>query len=133
MSIFTIGELAAESGLSRDTLRYYEKIGLLDEVGRDAGGRRVYGERHLSALRFIRRAQGMGFTLEEIGQLLRFRRNPAAVREEVRERVRAKLGRVERRISELQALRDEMRLLLNLCGCAEEGEACPILDSLEES
>ncbi|HHH13630.1 MAG TPA: heavy metal-responsive transcriptional regulator [Thiolapillus brandeum] len=131
MSRYSIGEVARLTGLSRDTLRYYEKLGLLEQVARDSGGRRFYGKGHLSVLRFIRRAQGMGFSLEEIGQLLQFRRDPVRARREVRELTRRKLLLVEEQLQELQALRDEMRLLLNLCGCAEEEEGCPIIDALE--
>jgi len=127
------GELATASGLSRDTLRYYERLGLLQQVGRDPGGRRVYGERHLSTLHFIRRAQSMGFSLEEIGKLLQFRQDPTTARSDVRELMQQKLKLVEQQLQELQLLRNEMLLLLNLCGCVSDSDACPILDSLEES
>ena len=133
MSHYSIGKLAEASGLSRDTLRYYERLGLLEGVDRDAGGRRVYAERHLSNLHFIRRAQSMGFSLEEIGKLLQFRRDPRAAKRDVRELTRQKLALVEQQLQELELLRNEMALLLNLCGCVGEDEACPILDSLEES
>ena len=133
MSHYAIGELAEASGLSRDTLRYYERLGLLQQVGRDPGGRRVYGERHLSALHFIRRAQSMGFSLEEIGKLLQFREDPTTARSDVRELMQQKLKLVEQQLQELQLLRNEMVLLLNLCGCVSDSDACPILDSLEES
>ncbi len=133
MNHYSIGELAEASGLSRDTLRYYERLGLLQQVNRDPGGRRVYAERHLSTLRFIRRAQSMGFRLEEIGQLLQFRQDPTTAKRDVRELTQQKLKLVEQQLQELQLLRDEMVLLLNLCGCVSESEACPILGSLEES
>ena len=131
MSLHSIGETARLTGLSRDTLRYYEKLGLLTEVGRDAAGRRLYGERHLATLGFIRRAQAMGFSLDEIARLLQFRRDPRNARSEARALTRAKLHEVENRLEELTRLRDELRLLLNLCGCADEQADCPILDSLE--
>ncbi len=131
MSLHSIGETARLTGLSHDTLRYYEKLGLLTEVGRDAAGRRLYGERHLATLGFIRRAQAMGFSLEEIARLLQFRRDPRNARAEARALTRAKLDEVEIRLEELTRLRDELRLLLNLCGCADEQADCPILDSLE--
>lgn len=132
MSSYAIGELAELAGVSRDTLRYYEKLGLLQKVARDQGGRRLYAPRHLSTLRFIRRAQSMGFTLEEVRQLLQFRENPAGARREVRELTRDKLALVEKQLEELTVLRDEMVLLLNLCGCAEEDQPCPIIDSMED-
>ena len=127
------GEKNSKEGIFRGSLlyRYYERLGLLGKVPRDQGGRRTYGERHHSLLRFVRRAQSMGFSLEEIGQLLQFRRDPAGAREEVRALTRQKLKLVEAQLKELQALRDEMVLLLNLCGCAEEDQSCPIIESME--
>ena len=132
MSCYSIGELAEVAGVSRDTLRYYEKLGLLNRVNRDSGGRRIYADHHLSTLHFIRRAQGMGLSLDEIGQLLQFRENPVKARSEVRELTRQKLQLVEHQLKELQTLRDEMVLLLNLCGCAVEDGSCPIIDSMED-
>ena len=73
----TIGQAAASVGLSADTLRYYERIKLLPPPARTAGGKRIFRETDLARLRFIRRAQAVGFSLEEIGKLLRFRENPA--------------------------------------------------------
>jgi len=131
VKLHSIGETARLTGLSRDTLRYYERLGLLTDVGRDAGGRRLYGERHLAALGFIRRAQSMGFSLDEIARLLQFRRDPRNARAEARALTRAKLDEIETRLEELTRLRDELRLLLNLCGCADAQAECPILDSLE--
>ncbi len=128
---FSIGDVARRTGLSHDTLRYYERIGLLPRVGRDAGGRRVYDERDLSDLRFIRRAQAMGFSLEEIRMLLQMRADPQHARTEVRELTAAKLAEAEARLREIQALRNELRLLLNLCAGATEG--CPIIESLQEA
>ncbi len=128
--LYAIGEVARRTGLSHDTLRYYERIGLLPRVGRDPGGRRVYDERDLSDLRFIRRAQAMGFTLEEIGMLLQMRADPRRARDEVRRLTAAKLAEIEQRLEEIRTLRDELRLLLNLCRGAQDG--CPIIESLAE-
>lgn len=131
MRHFSIGEVAQRLGLSHDTLRYYEKIGLLPRVARDAGGRRRFDERDLSTLRFVRRAQAMNFSLEEIAQLLAMRENPRQARKDVRALARDKLAQTERRLGELQRLRDELRLLVNLCQCSVAG--CPIIETLEES
>lgn len=128
---YGIGEVARRTGLSHDTLRYYERIGLLGRVGRDAGGRRVYDEGDLSRLRFIRRAQAMGFTLDEIRGLLQMRADPRHAREEVRRLTAAKLAETEARLGELEHLRRELQLLLNLCRDTAEG--CPIIESLDEN
>lgn len=127
-SALTIGDIGRVLGLSADTLRYYEKIGLLPRVNRSASGIRRYGERDLSRLRFIQRAQKMGFSLAEIAQLLAMRDNPQRARENVRRLTAAKLDEVETRLQELTLLRNEMRLLLNLCQGAKTG--CPIIETI---
>ena len=127
---YRIGDVTRLLGLSPDTLRYYERIGLLPPVGRSPAGIRYYTERDLSRLRFIRRAQRMHFTLAEIGELLKMREDPRHARDEVRRLTAAKLAEVEANLEEIRALRDELTLLLNLCRGAEDG--CPIIDNLGE-
>lgn len=130
MSIYRIGELSRHLGLGPDTLRYYERIGLLPPVARNPSGLRIYGDKDVSRLRFIRRAQYMNFSLAEIGQLLEMRENPQFARDEVRALMQAKLDEVESRVDELTTLRTEMRLLINLCRGADHG--CPILDDMDQ-
>jgi len=127
---FRIGQAAEALGLSVDTLRYYEKRCLLPPVSRNNAGIRIYDERDMSRLRFIRRAQRMNFSLDEIGQLLSMRDNPQRARTEVRELTRQKLRAIDDSISDLSTLRDELNLLINLCRSAEEG--CPILEGLDD-
>ncbi|MBU6477390.1 MAG: MerR family transcriptional regulator [Xanthomonadaceae bacterium] len=126
MSGYRIGDAAAQAGMSTDTLRYYERIGLMRRVLRGGGGRRYYTEAELERLRFISRAQAMDFTLAEIGQLLELRDHPATARAEARRLAHNKLEAVTRRVRTLHHLRDELRLLLNLCA-GSEGQ-CPILE-----
>ena len=125
-----IGEVVAELGVSADTLRYYEKIKLMPKVQRNNAGVRFYHDKNLSHLRFIKRAQKMGFSLDEIAQLLRFRENPQKAKSNVREMAHQKLMEIEEHISELGTLRDELRLLTNLCGGSPDG--CPILESIDQ-
>jgi DNA-binding transcriptional MerR regulator len=127
----SIGDIGRLLGVSADTLRYYEKIGLLPRISRSASGIRRYGEKDLSRLRFIQRAQKMGFSLSEIAQLLAMRDNPQRARESVRKLTAAKLDEVETRLEELTLLRNEMRLLLNLCRGAKAG--CPIIETMERN
>lgn len=129
MSTWRIGDLAKRTGMSADTLRYYEKIDLLPPPMRDRGGQRRYGSADLMRLRFIRRAQGMNFSLGEIRGLLRLRERPQAGRAEARRRAAEKLAAVEAQIKSLCLLRNELRLLLNLCASAKDG--CPILESMD--
>lgn len=124
-----IGEVVAALGISADTLRYYEKIGLMPRVERN-GGMRYYCEKDLSRLRFIKRAQKMGFSLEDIANLLSFRENPQQAKPQVRELARQKLVQIEQHLAELGTLRAELRLLTNLCGASSEG--CPILDEIDK-
>lgn len=124
-----IGEVATTLDISADTLRYYEKIKLMPKVHRNNGGVRFYSDKDISRLRFIKRAQKMGFSLEEIAQLLSFRENPQKAKPQVKELAHHKLEEVEHHLSELTTLRDELRLLTNLCGASRNG--CPILDNFE--
>ncbi len=124
-----IGEVVTTLAISADTLRYYEKIKLMPKVHRNNGGVRFYSDKDLSRLRFIKRAQKMGFSLEEITQLLRFRENPQKARPKVRELAHYKLHDIEHHLEELTILRDELRLLTKLCGASEDG--CPILESFD--
>lgn len=126
----SIGAVTRLLGISADTLRYYEKIGLLPPVERRASGLRRYREQDLARLRFIRRAQGMNFTLAEIAALLRFREDPTGARREVRELTGQKLAEVEARLEELAYLRKELRLLLTLCAASEQG--CPVIEGMEQ-
>ena len=125
-----IGEVVTTLAISADTLRYYEKIRLMPKVQRNNGGVRFYSDKDLSRLRFIKRAQKMGFSLEEITQLLKFRENPQKAKPKVRELAHHKLEEVEQHLTELTTLRNELRLLTNLCGTREEG--CPILESFDK-
>ena len=125
-----IGDIAELLGLTADTLRYYEKIGLLPRVGRNSAGLREYSERDVSRLRFIQRAQKMSFSLAEIAYLLAMRENPQRARDDVRTLTTIKLDEVEARLKELMLLRNEMRLLLNLCRGAKDG--CPIIEKIDK-
>ena len=126
-----IGNISERTGFSKDTLRYYEKIGLLPRIVRNASGLRVYDTKDVSRLRFIKRAQRMKFSLAEIGQLLEMRSNPQSVRMEVRALTQGKLTEIVEHINELTTLRNELQLLVNLCANAADG--CPIIEDIERT
>lgn len=130
MTEFSIGEVRVKTGLSHDTLRYYEKIGLLKKVARDAGGRRRYDDGDLSRLAFIQRSQAVNFSLQEIAGLLHFRDNPVSAKPEVLALTEQKYREVVGQIAMLGQLRAELDLLLNLCR-SESGGECPIIESLD--
>lgn len=125
-----IGEVATALDLSVDTLRYYEKIELIPRARRNGSGVRLYDDKDLSRLRFINRARKMGFTLEQIGQLLCFREDPRQAKPQVRALAHHKLTQIEQNLAELTTLRDELRLLSNLC--SGDPDHCPILDKFDD-
>lgn len=125
-----IGELAHASGTTPETIRYYERIGLLPEPDRSAGGFRLYGPDDIDRLGFVGRAQSLGLSLEEVGEVLRLVDSGAEPCEHVGARLRTRLGEVEERIAELTGLRDRLEGALAV---AEEvpatGECrCRIID-----
>lgn len=130
MAAYGIGEISARLGIGIDTLRYYEKIGLLARVARNSSRQRVFDDRDISRLRFIQRAKKMNFTLAEIGLLLKMRADPQHARREARELARRKLAEVEERVNDLNTLGKELRLLINLCEGAKAG--CPIIAGIEQ-
>ena len=126
----TIGKLAEAGGVGVETVRYYQRRGLLDEPERGAlyGGVRRYGEPDLRRLRFIRSAQAAGFTLEQIAELLDL--NARNDRPRARELARERLDALDARIAELSRARDAFRKLAHECGKGGEGP-CPILAAFE--
>jgi len=130
MSAYRIGDVTKRTGLTADTLRYYEKIKLLPRVSRNASGIREYDDKDISRLKFIQRAQKMNFSLAEISDLLKMRENPQKVRNDVRQLTASKLIEVDEHLKTLTTLRDELQLLLNLCQGSEDG--CPIIEGLDD-
>jgi Zn(II)-responsive transcriptional regulator len=126
----SIGKLAKRSGVPIDTVRYYERNGLLAPRTRLASGYRRYGEDELARLRFIRKAQALGFTLKEIHSLLSL----SALRDvaQVKSAAQAKLANVETRIADLQRIRDGLALLVNACPGHGRATDCPILRALSD-
>lgn len=128
-----IGKLAATTGVSVPTIRYYEQIGLLPEADRTASGYRRFAPEAVRRLRFIRRAQQLGFSLDEIRELLELRATagPAADRATVQARTEAKLTELEAKIADLEAMQRVLRGLHRACCEGGTTSTCPILDALE--
>jgi MerR family mercuric resistance operon transcriptional regulator len=124
----TIGGLARAAGVGVETVRYYQRRGLLPEPARPPGEIRRYGPSDLQRLRFIRRAQAAGFTLEEIGELIALDRTDdrARVRALASERVAA----LDARIAELQASRAALERLRSTCASGRKGP-CPIIEAFD--
>jgi len=126
-----IGELARRAGVNVQTVRYYERRGLLPEPPRRGSGYRDYGEDALERLRFIRRAQELGFQLTEIEDLLTLRADPRTTAAQVKERAEAKIADITERIADLEEIRHALQHLVGQCegGRGPTGE-CPLLAEL---
>ena len=122
-----IGHLAGKAGVAVDTVRYYEREGLLPEPARRPSGYRDYGDEELQQLRFVRRCKALGFTLEETRQLLRLNVDPEADRAEVRALTERRLADVDAKLRELQLLRDSLAELATSCSGHGTLDACPII------
>ena len=131
MKSMSIGEVARRAGIGVETVRFYEREGLLAEPQRRASGYRQYGEDAVDALRFIRRAKELGFTLKEISGLLNLRLDTTASRADVREQARAKVADIEARIADLQRMRGSLLKLIRKCHGEGPLTGCPILEALQ--
>lgn len=128
----TIGELATRAGVNIQTVRYYERRGLMPKPARARSGYRQYRPEAADRLRFIRRAQGLGFSLEEIAELLALRVRHASACATVEARAREKISIVDRKIGELRRMKDTLERLTAACQAREPTGECPILEVLEE-
>lgn len=127
--MYKIGEVAQQMGMTADTLRYYEKFGLLSHISRNASGLREYTDKDISKLNFIKRAQSMNFSLQEIKNLLSMREDPHNAKDSVRQLTADKLANIEIQLKDLTTLRNELKLLLNLCRSSKDG--CPIIEGID--
>ena len=130
MDSLGIGQLARRGGVGIDTVRYYERNGLLAPRGRLASGYRRYGELELARLRFIRRAQALGFTLKEVKELLALSAQRDVAR--VKRSAQAKLRDVDTRIADLTRVRDGLAKLIEACPGHGRAADCPILRALTD-
>ncbi|MCI0537992.1 MAG: heavy metal-responsive transcriptional regulator [Verrucomicrobiales bacterium] len=127
----TIGELARRAGLGLSTVRYYERAGLAPVPARSASNYRLYPDDAVIRLRFIRRAQQLGFTLEEIKGLLDLRVSRRTPCGEVRSRVQIKIADIDARIRSLRQMRRALTKLAHDCEAHRDGAGCPLLEYLE--
>lgn len=128
MSGMTIGKLASAAGVNVETIRYYQRLGLLEAPSRPAGSVRRYTEEAASRVRFIKRAQELGFSLAEIRRLMRLG-DPQSCGE-ARALAAEKLALVEARVADLERLRAVLRELIGRCDRARGKVGCPIIESL---
>ncbi len=124
-----IGEVAKQTGVTAKTIRYYESSGLIPEAQRAANGYRMYGERAVHLLRFVKRARDLGFSVEKVGNLLALWADEDRASADVKKLAQAHLREIEKKISGLQDLRSTMRSLVDRCH-GDDRPDCPILQDL---
>ncbi len=127
----TIGKLAEAASVNIQTVRYYERRGLIPEPARTASGYRQYAPDAIVRIRFIKRAQDLGFSLREIEDLLALRVHKDAACEAVEQKARTKIAVVDQKISELRALRGVLVELAAACETRQPTGDCPILEALD--
>ena len=128
-----IGEVAAQAGVNTQTLRYYERRRLLPEPDRSASGYREYDNGVAQLVRFIKRAQELGFTLREIAELIELRERAPRPDAKVRGLAAAKIDDINSRIRQLTAMRGALQGLVEACACEADAATCPIIEALEDS
>ena len=126
---FNIGEAARQSGVSAKMVRHYESLGLLPTVHRTDAGYRQYGEKEVHTLRFIRRARLLGFSMAEIAELLKLWQNKQRASADVKRIAQAHVADLERRIAEMEAMRQTLQQLAHCCQ-GDNRPDCPILAEL---
>lgn len=126
---FTIGALSRRSGCTVDTIRYYERFGLLPEPPRTAGGHRLYNRRHVERLNFIRRSRQLALPLERIRQMLGRLERTGYQCAEAKVLLQGQLTETRGRIKELRALESSLKTMLAACGEADAA-SCAVIESL---
>jgi MerR family transcriptional regulator, copper efflux regulator len=126
-----IGEVARRSGVAVETVRFYEKQGLLDEPPRSYSGYRQYSDDAVARLAFIQRSKGLGFSLKEIEELLALRDHPDAASGDVKTRAEAKIAEIERKIRDLRQMRETLTKLVRSCSGEGPTSECAILNTIE--
>ena len=132
MGPLTIGQVARCAGIGIETVRFYERQGLLEEPARKESGYRQYPEDVVTRLRFIKRGKELGFSLKEIKELLFLRVDPETTCAEVRSRAQAKIADVEEKIQALQRIKKALVGLTAACRGHGPTSECPILDALDK-
>lgn len=127
-----IGELSAATGTPVETIRFYEREGLLPAPGRSSGNYRIYGDDHVARLAFIRHCRSLDMALDEVRVLLRFKDAPQGDCAQVNQVLDEHIGHVARRIRELKALEKQLRALRAQCQAPDGPGACGILEGLSQ-
>ena len=130
MKPLTIGQVARRAAIGVETVRFYDRQGLIAEPDRRASGYRQYGEEVVDRLRFVREAKELGFTLNEIKELLSLKLDPSSSCAEVKGRAEAKVADIEQKIQTLQRMKWALAKVTTACSGDGPTSECPILDAL---
>ena len=132
MEILTIGKLAKRGKINIETIRYYERIGLIPKPPRTSSGYRIFTADTVNRVLFIKRAKELGFSLKEIKDLLALRIAPESTTADVRIRAKAKIGDIEEKIVTLRSMKKALQRLTLACKGQGSVSDCPILESLSD-
>jgi MerR family copper efflux transcriptional regulator len=128
---YTIGQVAKRSGVGIETIRFYEREGVIPKPSRTESGYRQYDEETIKRLHFVGRAKELGFSLKEISQLLSLRLTPRSNCSEVRKKAVAKLEEINKKISDLQRMRSTLKEVTDACEESKPILSCPILNCFD--
>ena len=131
MDKLTIGKLAKQADIGIETVRFYERQGLIDPPLRTDSNYRIYPQEEVTRLKFIKRAKVLGFTLKEIKELLRLRNDPHATKADIKNRTLEKIQNVKQKISDLTKIKEALEHLVDSCDGHGSLEGCPILEALD--
>ncbi len=132
MSSLTIGKVACQAGVGVETVRFYERQGLIAEPPRRASGYRQFPPETPARIRFVRRAKLLGFTLKEIKELLSLRASPNSRCTDVRLRAETKFEDIQQKIRDLKKMNKALKQLIAACDGRGSDTECPILEALED-
>ena len=132
MNTLTRGQLAEVCGVGPETIRFYERRGLIPEAPRSSGGYRRYGQDALGRLIFIRRAKNLGFSLPEIQELLELQDHPRSDRQRVRQITKSKLQEIESKIADLARMQAILSDLAKQCSGHGPVSGCPIIEAIAD-
>ena len=131
MNGLTIGRLAKEAGIGIETVRFYERQGLIAPPPRTDSNYRMYPEEEITRLKFIKRAKNLGFTLNEIKELLALRQDPHATKADVKERTHVKIEDVTKKIRDLTRIKEALEHLYDACDGHGPLDQCPIMEAMD--
>jgi Hg(II)-responsive transcriptional regulator len=131
MNEYSIGKLSQLSNLNIETIRFYEKKGLLSKPKRKDSGFRIYADEYVKRIDFIKRAKALGFSLKEINELLTIQIEDTTTCDDIKNKLEIKSIEINNKISDLKKMNKSIQILMEKCTTNEDLGACPIIENLE--